>query len=121
MQLRLRPAISADVQLLAEMNRQLADDERSRNSMTVPELAVRMENWLNEDWQAVVIEDPSGAVGYAVFRTGSDYYDPAVPEVYVRQFFIARDRRGQGLGRQTVLCRRSSLQGLVRREKHGPW
>ncbi len=49
MELTIRPATVADVQLLAEMNRQLADDERSRNSMTVAALAVRMEKWLSED------------------------------------------------------------------------
>ena len=42
MDLILRPATLADLQLLAEMNRQLADDERSRNRMSVAALVVRM-------------------------------------------------------------------------------
>jgi ribosomal protein S18 acetylase RimI-like enzyme len=98
--LTLRPATAADVQLLADMNRQLCDDERSRNPMTIAELAVRMEKWLSEDWQAVLFQEPSQVVGYALFQIGADYYDPVVPEVYIRQFFIRREHRSRGLGRQ---------------------
>src|SRR5688572_20835173 len=100
MELTIRPATIADAQLLAGMNRQLADDERSRNRMSVAALAVRMERWLSEDWKAVVFEEQGKPVGYSVFQIGSDYYDPSIPEVYVRQFFIVRDRRGCGVGRQ---------------------
>lgn len=100
MDLILRPATLADSPLLAEMNRQLADDERSRNNMTVAALAVRMEKWLSEDWQAVLFEQQSQIVGYALFQVGADYYDPAIPEVHLRQFFIARQHRRQGLGGQ---------------------
>jgi GNAT superfamily N-acetyltransferase len=100
MDLTVRPATPADIQLLAEMNRQLCDDERSRNNMTVAALAVRMEKWLNEDWKAVLFEQQAKIVGYSVFRFGSDYYDPAIPEVHLRQFFIVRECRSRGLGHQ---------------------
>jgi RimJ/RimL family protein N-acetyltransferase len=100
MELSIRPATAADIQRLAEMNRQLANDERSRNSMSVAALAVRMEKWLNEDWNVVLFEEQSKVAGYSVFQIGSDYYDPAIPEVHVRQFFIVRERRCRGLGRQ---------------------
>ena len=100
MNLSIRPAKSADLQLLAEMNRHFCDDEGSRNRMSVAELAVRMGKWLAGDWEAVLIEDQSKTVGYAVFRIGRDDYDPSIPEVYIRQFFIAKELRGRGLGRQ---------------------
>lgn len=100
MELTLRPATLADASLLGAMNRQLGDDEHSRNSLDVPALVARMEKWLSEDWQAVVIESPSRAIGYALFQIGHDYYNATIPEVYVRQFFIARDQRGQGIGRR---------------------
>ena len=100
MDLTLRPATAADVQLLAEMNRQLCDDERSRNPMTIAALAARMEKWLSEGWQAVLFQEPSQIVGYALFQIGADYYDPAIPEVYIRQFLIQREQRNRGLGRQ---------------------
>jgi ribosomal protein S18 acetylase RimI-like enzyme len=99
-ELAIRPATAADVPLLAEMNRQLCDDEGSRNRMSVAELAVRMQQWLAGDWQAVLFEGPIQTVGYAVYRLGRDDYDPAVLEAYVRQFFIQRELRGRGLGRR---------------------
>jgi RimJ/RimL family protein N-acetyltransferase len=98
MPVTLRPATAADAPLLAQMNRQLADEERSRNPMTVAELTARMEKWLSEDWQAMLVELDSVVIGYALFQVGADYYEPSIPEVYVRQFFIAREWRGQGLG-----------------------
>ena len=100
MELAIRPATAADVPLLAAMNRQLCDDERSRNRTSVAELAVRMENWLAGDWRAVLFDGPTQAVGYAVYRLGRDDYDPAISEIFVRQFFIQRDLRGRGLGRR---------------------
>lgn len=68
--------------------------------MTVAALAARMEKWLSEDWKAVLFEQQSRVVGYSVFQFGSDYYDPTIPEVHLRQFFIVRDHRSLGLGRQ---------------------
>ncbi len=100
MDLIARPATVADAPLLAQMNRQLADDEGSRKPMTVAELSAGMEKWLSEDWQTIVFEERSEPVGYSVFQIGTDYYDPTIPEVYLRQFFIVREARGRGLGRQ---------------------
>ncbi len=99
MELALQHATVADAPVLAAMNRQLADDERSRNSLTVEALATRVEKWLGEGWQAVLFLDGSQTIGYALFQIGHDYYDASVPEVYIRQFFVARDRRRQGIGR----------------------
>lgn len=109
MELSVRPATVADVQLLAEMNRQLCDDERSRNNMAVAALAVRMEKWLSENWQAVVIEERFASVGYAVFQIGSDYYEPAIPEVHLRQFFIVREHRSRGIGRRAFDILRTTM------------
>jgi len=84
------------------MNRELADAEQSRNPLSVEELTVRMEKWLSEGWQAVLFEIDGGrkVVGYAVFQIGRDYYEPAIPEVYIRQFYITEQHRRQGLGRR---------------------
>jgi GNAT superfamily N-acetyltransferase len=99
MQLTIRAATLADARLLGEMNRQLADAEQSRNALSVGALARRMEEWLSADWRGVLFEIPE-VVGYCIFQIGSDYYEPTIPEVYVRQFFIAADQRGLGLGRR---------------------
>ncbi|MDQ2628197.1 MAG: GNAT family N-acetyltransferase [Actinomycetota bacterium] len=101
MKLTLRDATAADAPLLGAMNRQLADDERSRNPLPAAALAARMEKWLGEGWRGVLVEsEAQQVIGYALFQISADYYDPSIPEVYVRQFFIARDFRRQGLGRK---------------------
>lgn len=100
MELTYRYATGEDIGALGAMNRQLADDEGSRNPMSVEALTARMEKWLSEGWQAVLFLANHQTIGYALFKLGHDYYDPAIPDVYVRQFFIARDRRRQGIGRQ---------------------
>ena len=41
-----RHARPDDVGVLAELNHQLIQDEGHRNQMTVPELKIRMTNWL---------------------------------------------------------------------------
>lgn len=100
MKITLRSATDGDIPRLAEMNRQLCDDERSRNPMTIPALANRMREWLAKDWQGVLFEIEAEIAGYSVFQVGADYYEPSIPEVYIRQFLIVREHRGRGLGRQ---------------------
>ncbi|WP_254508851.1 GNAT family N-acetyltransferase [Anatilimnocola floriformis] len=102
MELKLRAATADDYQQLGEMNRQLSDDEQSRNPMNAAQMADRMEKWLHEGWQGILFELNSAIVGYSIFKIGSDYYDPSIPEVHLRQFLIVREQRGQGLGRQAM-------------------
>ena len=97
--LTLREATDADLDCLGSMNRQMCDDEGSRNPMSAAEMAVRMRSWLSNEWRGVLFEIEGRVVGYSVFHIGADYYNPAFPEVHLRQFFIARDVRGRGLGR----------------------
>jgi GNAT superfamily N-acetyltransferase len=85
-----REASEADLGLLAEWNHQLIRDEGHRNPMTVEQLAERMRKWLQGEYRAVVFssEEP---VGYALFKVEAD-------AVYLRQFFVRRDRRRSGIG-----------------------
>jgi len=82
------------------MNRQLIEDEGSRNPMTVSELENRVRSWIGGEWHVVLFEVQAKATGYAVFQTRSDDYLPATPTVYIRQFFIMQEARGKGLGRR---------------------
>jgi GNAT superfamily N-acetyltransferase len=59
--------------------------------MDVPQLRERMAAWIVSDYKAVIFLSPE-AVGYALYAAGSD-------SIYLRQFFIRRDRRRMGLGR----------------------
>ena len=84
-----------DVAILAEMNRQLIEDEGHRNSMTVEELDDRMRRWLLTDYQAVVFQQGTEALGYALFKQEPDW-------LYLRQFFVRREKRRQGIGRNAI-------------------
>ena len=88
--------------MLAELNRQLILDERHRNKMTVPELEQRMKNWLLSEYAAIVFEDGPSVVAYALFREQPD-------EIYLRQLFVARNRRRQGIGRKAIEILRSRI------------
>jgi GNAT superfamily N-acetyltransferase len=81
--------------VLAAMNRQLIEDEGHRNPMTVEELAARMRNWLGEDNAALLVLLDGEPVGYALWRDATDW-------TYLRQFFITREYRGQGIGRELM-------------------
>src|SRR5438876_11193267 len=88
-----RPSTLNDSALLAELNHQLIHDEGHRNKMSIPELEQRMKGWLAEEYRAIIFEDGSEIVAYALFREQPQ-------EIYLRQLFVVRQRRHQGIGRQ---------------------
>ncbi|MBV9875324.1 MAG: GNAT family N-acetyltransferase [Verrucomicrobia bacterium] len=90
-----RSASIGDAQALGELNHQLIEDEGHRNPMTVPELVSRMRRWLETDYQASIFEDGSAIVAYALYRYENDH-------VYLRQFFVQRQKRRSGLGRHCL-------------------
>jgi len=90
-----RLATRNDAQLLGELNHQLIQDEGHRNGMTIPQLVDRMRAWLDTDYQASIFTDGTSVVAYALYWEEKDY-------LYLRQFFVRRDRRGSGVGRECV-------------------
>src|SRR5580658_6674123 len=90
-----RPATLDDCPLLAELNHQLIRDEGHRNRMTVPELEQRMRGWLSGEYRAVIYEDGKEVVAYGLYRE-------QLEEIYLRQLFVVRNRRRQGIGRSAV-------------------
>ena len=97
-----RAAKLDDCSRLAELNHQLIRDQGHRNPMTVPELELRMRAWLSGEYRAVVYEDGGEVVAYALFREQEQ-------EIYLRQLFVVRHRRSQGLGRRAVEILRSQV------------
>jgi predicted acetyltransferase len=93
MQLTYRLAGSSDYAALAELNHQLIRDEGHRNPMTVPELEQRLKSWLACEYRAVMFEDSGAVVAYA-------WYCEQPEEIHLRQLFVVRHRRRQGIGRQ---------------------
>lgn len=98
-----RLATETDCPVLAQMNRELIQDEGHRNRMTVPELQRRMLNWLKTgEYQAVLFECNGQADGYALFRREKEF-------IYLRQFFVRRQRRRNGIGKAAIAWLRTNL------------
>ena len=100
--LQSRRATFEDCALLAELNHQLIRDEGHRNKMTVPELEQRMRDWLASEYAAVIFQDGTGVAAYALYREQPE-------EIYLRQLFIVRNRRRQGIGRKVIEILRSQI------------
>lgn len=97
-----RVATLDDCPRLAELNHQLIRDEGHRNPMTVPELEQRMRGWISGEYRAVIYEDGGEIVAYALFREQAE-------EIYLRQLFVVRYRRSQGIGRRAIEILRSQV------------
>lgn len=102
MQLTFRRATLNDCGRLAELNHQLIRDEGHRNPMTVAELDQRMKQWLTTGYTALIFEEGGEVVAYALYREQPE-------EIYLRQLFVVRHRRRQGIGRQAVELLRSQI------------
>ena len=95
MKLQYRLATTNDLPLLAEWNRQLIEDEGHRNPMRGAELTERMRGWISADYRAVLFEQESKVVAYALYREDQD-------SLYLRHFFVLRDQRRRGIGRRCM-------------------
>ena len=94
--MQYRMATIEDVPLLARMNRHLVQDERHRNAaITLAELEQRMRGFLAGDYTGVLFEAGGETVAYALFRDEGD-------TIHLRQFFVRRDRRREGIGREAM-------------------
>ena len=70
--------------------------------MTVPELEQRMRGWLQTEYAAVIFEEKSEVVAYALYRDEPE-------ELYLRQLFVTRNRRRKGIGRAAVEILRTQI------------
>jgi ribosomal protein S18 acetylase RimI-like enzyme len=92
---RYRIATLADVPLLARMNEHLREDEQSRWALTMEQLENRMRGLLEEGYTAAIFEDDDDVVAYALYR-------PVEGGIYLRQFFVSREHRRQGVGKAAI-------------------
>lgn len=88
-------ANETDLDILAQWNHQLIRDEGHRNPMTIAQLRDRMRQWLAGDYTAVIFAKDGESVAYALFRENED-------EIYLRQLFVKRENRHQGIGKEAV-------------------
>jgi predicted acetyltransferase len=103
-----RSATDEDVQLLAEWNHQLIRDEGHRNQMTVSELQERMRGWLAGEYAAILFVLETIPVAYALYRETER-------EIYLRQLFVIREKRRQGIGREAVGILREQIWPQTKR------
>jgi predicted acetyltransferase len=97
----LRPVGSHEFELLGRMNRELIEDERHRNPMNPAELAERARRFIeSEGWSINLIIRGQEIVGFATFRHEPLGVQPPVTQFHLRHFFIARQWRRRGLGRE---------------------
>lgn len=92
-----RAATAADAEVLGRLNHQLIRDEGHRNPMQVDELVERMRGWLTADgYEALLGFDGDTVVAYVLWRDEPDC-------VYLRQIFVQREHRRQGVARHLML------------------
>ena len=92
----IKEANAEDVTLLAGLNKQLIEDEGHRNTMDVAALAERMRGWLvSGEYRAHLFTFEKSVIGYSLCKDAGDH-------IYIRQLFIARERRRQGFGQAAL-------------------
>jgi len=90
--LKIKKATLEDLDILAVMNKQLIEDEQHDNSMDLEALKERMKEFLLHEYEAYLFQTTGVITGYALVNQERE-------PVYLRQFFICRDRRRSGLGK----------------------
>jgi ribosomal protein S18 acetylase RimI-like enzyme len=99
MTMEYRFATLDDVPTLARLNRQLVEDEQHRNRFKSDSwFAQRMHGFLTGGYQAVLFERAGEVVAYALYTDHPDHDDT----LYLRQIFVQRSCRRQGLGREAI-------------------
>lgn len=98
MSLRLQSAGIADLRILAEMNKQLIEDEKSSNPMGIKELEERMAEFLKSSWEIDLIMRETKIIGYALYQYHEEQFKGEGKRVYLRQYFIGREFRNMGYG-----------------------
>lgn len=76
MNVELRLATLDDSITLAQMNNKLIIDEGCLNPMSVDELELRMRNWLESTYKAVLFYHEAEIVGYSLYQEQRDEYFP---------------------------------------------
>lgn len=91
--MKIRTATEIDLDKLVKMNRQLIEDEGHRNKMSLLELRERMAVWLQHEYQAAMLVHEDEVAGYVLWRDDGGY-------IYIRQFFVVRELRRKGIGKE---------------------
>lgn len=106
--MQVRAARQSDLELIARMNRRLQQDEGA-HVLSQAEAVARLQRWLAGEYRCVLFATDDAVVGYALFRPTDPHAEGHPGGVYVRQFFVVPERRGQGLGRAAFALLRAEV------------
>jgi ribosomal protein S18 acetylase RimI-like enzyme len=91
-----RYAVQDDAPFLADINRQLIQDEWDGGGMSLERLEARMRRWLaDDDYRAVLFLEDGTTVAYALVSVDED-------SAFIRHFFVLREHRKKGVGRRAI-------------------
>lgn len=94
--MEFRYATADDAPFLADVNRQLIQDEWGGGGMSLEGLESRMRRWIREDdYQAVLFQEGRETVAYALVSLDDD-------SAFIRHFFVLHEHRGRGVGRRAI-------------------
>jgi GNAT superfamily N-acetyltransferase len=94
--MEIRYAIESDAPFLADINRQLIEDEWDGGGMSLERLEARMRRWIGDDeYRAVLFQEDDTTVAYALVSLDED-------SAFIRHFFVLREHRGRGVGRRAI-------------------
>lgn len=89
----VRRCNDSDLDRLAELNKQLIEDEKFDSSFDIHQLKDRMRNFIHSDYCAFMFYLRHRLLGYALVNIKQRPY-------YIRHFFICRDVRRLGYGKK---------------------
>jgi len=94
--MEFRYAEESDAPLLADINRQLIEDEWDGGGMSLERLESRMRRWITEgDYKAVLFNEDGNVVAYALVSLDED-------SAFIRHFFVLHEHRRGGVGRRAI-------------------
>lgn len=92
----IRYAEESDAPFLADINRQLIEDEWDGGGMSLRRLEERMARWIREDdYKAILFQENGATVAYSLVSVDED-------SAYIRHFFVLKEHRGTGVGRRAI-------------------
>ncbi len=97
----IRSLEDSDVDQIAQMNKELIEDEGHTNPMNLAELKERLHHFVSRDgWTVDVFTSNLMIIGYATYRLEANISKINDTTIHIRQFYIARSQRGKGMGRR---------------------
>ena len=79
-----------DADILAELNKELIEDEQHPNPMNIAQLTERMRGWLATDYICYMAKEKGSIVAYCLYRDDESHY-------YMRQLYVDRAHRRKGI------------------------